>query len=693
MAAGVSAAGTASPIKNVIVMIADGAGANTLEATRLYLNGLAANDPRRGSGGANGLVTDGPGFQATAQSVYPLSTRNAPIAGLAGLAQDPNAVYDPAKNYDFDPVAGTNSAGYLRAFDGYEWNRATAPDSANTASTLTNGEKSYNNAVNVDGSGLTETTLAEVAKSLGKATGVVSTVQLSDATPAATGGAHNVARANANQIAQEMFEHGVLDVIAGTGNPDFNDDGRRVATPNNQWIGADLWAALKNDTFRSDDGQSWTLLQDRASIQAAATGTPTSERLAIVPQAFTGTNYYRSGAAPAGATEIPFSVPRLESSPTLSELSLAALNRLNVDPDGFYVSIEGGAVDRAMHGNNFGRMIEEYVDFNDAVKSVMDWVNSPDSRATMEDTLVIVTADHDHLLFGPEGATIPFQPVQPDRDRDGVPEYRWFSNNHSNQIVPLLTTGANAGQLVSLADDQDVVRNAQGQVVAGSGQAFTDQAEVGQYLLDQVRLSAVQVNDQNNGITGSAANEVLRGLGGDDTLDGAAGNDVLFGDAGNDRVDGGLGNDQVRGYLGNDTLFGSAGNDQLFGEEGDDFLGAGSGSDYLSGGIGNDALYGEEGSDLLFGNAGDDLLMGGAGGDTFAVGRGDGRDVIRDFTVAGAERDVIAFNSGVFGSFAAVQAASAQQGGDVVITVAPDSSLTVQNVALASLTAANFSFS
>ena len=39
-------ASTAGPIKNVIVMIADGAGFNTLQATRLYLQGLADGDPR-----------------------------------------------------------------------------------------------------------------------------------------------------------------------------------------------------------------------------------------------------------------------------------------------------------------------------------------------------------------------------------------------------------------------------------------------------------------------------------------------------------------------------------------------------------------------------------------------------------------------------------------------------------------------
>ena len=238
-----------------------------------------------------------------------------------------------------------------------------------------------------------------------------------------------------------MFSAGTLDVIGGTGNPDFDDNGRLRTSPDNTWIGADLWNALKADSFRSQDGQSWNLLQDRASIQAAATGTPTSERLAMITQAFTSSNFNRSGAAAPNTAEVPFSVPRLESSPTLSELSLAALNKLNTDPDGLYLMIEGGAVDRAMHANNLGRMVEEYIDFNNAVKSVVDYINSPTSRATFDDTLPHVTADHDHLLFGPEGATIPYQPVQPDRNGDGLPEGLFFSTNHSNQIIRSLRRG------------------------------------------------------------------------------------------------------------------------------------------------------------------------------------------------------------------------------------------------------------
>ncbi len=58
---------------------------------------------------------------------------------------------------------------------------------------------------------------------------------------------------------------------------------------------------------------------------------------------------------------------------------------------------------------------------------MIDWVDSAESKATWDDTLLVVTADHDHLLFGPDGETIPYQAVQPDSSGDGVPEYQWLA--------------------------------------------------------------------------------------------------------------------------------------------------------------------------------------------------------------------------------------------------------------------------
>ena len=81
-------------------MIADGAGFNTLQATRLYLQGLADGDPRAGAAGKV-LIADGPGFTATAQSVFPLDNRTAPLPGETGLAQNPAVVYDPGQDLRF----------------------------------------------------------------------------------------------------------------------------------------------------------------------------------------------------------------------------------------------------------------------------------------------------------------------------------------------------------------------------------------------------------------------------------------------------------------------------------------------------------------------------------------------------------------------------------------------------------------
>ncbi|WP_018262025.1 5'-nucleotidase C-terminal domain-containing protein [Methylobacterium sp. WSM2598] len=199
--------------------------------------------------------------------------------------------------------------------------------------------------------------------------------------------------------------------------------------------------------------------------------------------------------------------------------------------------------------------------------------------------------------------------------------------------------------------------------------------------------------EQGNDFVGAGeGNDFASGGAGNDEVHGESGDDYVFGDEGDDQLFGGEGRDSLYGGLGSDVLDGDAGDDLLAGEQGDDVLMGGAGSDYLSGGLGSDQLFGGDGADLLFGNAGNDSLSGGRGSDIFAYGRGDGQDVIRDFTVGGSERDVIAFNGGVFTSFAAVQAATQQLGADAVITVGAGDSLTLQNVQVASLSAQTFTF-
>jgi len=147
--------------------------------------------------------------------------------------------------------------------------------------------------------------------------------------------------------------------------------------------------------------------------------------------------------------------------------------------------------------------------------------------------------------------------------------------------------------------------------------------------------------------------------------------------------------DVIAGNRGNDTINGGGRDDFLLGNGGEDKLYGGTGEDALFGGQGNDMLFGEAGDDRLSGDRGDDLLSGGAGGDTFVFGKKFGSDVITDFTAAD---DTIEFSAKVFASFAQVQAASSQQGSDVLINAGGGNMVLIENVLLSDLTASDFLF-
>ncbi|WP_448580739.1 alkaline phosphatase, partial [Thermaurantiacus sp.] len=153
-------------------------------------------------------------------------------------------------------------------------------------------------------------------------------------------------------------------------------------------------------------------------------------------------------------------------------------------PQGFYLMIEGGAVDRAMHANFLGRAIEEYDEFDAAVRAVVDWIERPDTPADWSNTLLIVTADHDHHLHGPAGARIPFEGLV-DRGAGQLPGHRWFAATHSNFLVPLFVRGVGAERIAAAADEEDVYRDREARTF-GRGR-MTDQAELGKLLLELAR--------------------------------------------------------------------------------------------------------------------------------------------------------------------------------------------------------------
>ena len=153
--------------KNVILMIADGSGFNTWRVASLY------------QGKLNAQVYDLPGWQHFGCSTYPLIASETPTGNEI---QDHRMIYDPLKAWDTSPIKWFGT----KTFAGYKYLKTTYTESPSAATAMATGRKSYRNAINwLNGNHpLRGLTIAEIAKAHGKRTGVITSVEWSDATPA-----------------------------------------------------------------------------------------------------------------------------------------------------------------------------------------------------------------------------------------------------------------------------------------------------------------------------------------------------------------------------------------------------------------------------------------------------------------------------------------------------------------------------
>jgi len=411
-------AGPKKPVaKNIIVMISDGWGFNHLEAVSYYEYGKDA------------------------RQIYNRFPFQCAISTYAAYYEG-----DPCYGHGYDPVM---------AWSDFDYVKSCFTDSAAAATALSTGVKTYGAAIGVGLDGLPRKHALELAEEKGKATGVVTSVEWSHATPAGFV-AHNVHRNNYAEIAEEMIYESAADVIMGAGHPWYDADGQLKDTPNTfKYVGGQTtWDALVAGTAGGDaDGDGvadpWTLIQTRAEFQALMNGL-TPKRVVGTAQVYETLQQGRSGDAFAD----PYVVPRIETVPTLAEMTIAALNILDDDPDGLYLMVEGGAVDWASHSNQSGRMIEEAIEFERAVEAVVDWVQK---NSNWGETLLIVTGDHETgYLTGP-GSDPTWMPIV-NNGAGNLPGMEWHSTNHTNSLMVLSAKGDAARMFHRYADELDPVR-------------------------------------------------------------------------------------------------------------------------------------------------------------------------------------------------------------------------------------------
>jgi len=390
----------------VIVMIADGCGFGQREALSLY---------RYGQPGA--AVWDGFPLQL-AMSTYSAS----------------------GKGYDPDTVWASVSA-----------MTAGATDSAASATAMASGVKTKNGAIGVDRDGNAVENAVERAEAKGLATGVVTSVTWAHATPAGFV-AHQVSRNSYADIASEMVNDSAVEVIMGGGHPFFDSNGKHRAEPKYDPVGGqDTWDALVASEAGGDadgDGKPdpFTLLTSADDVRKLATGT-TPKRVLVTFESGDTLQASRK----FGGNDEAFADPQLTNVPTLAELSVGALQVLAQDPDGLFLMIEGGAVDWACHSNRAGRMIEEMIGFEDAVKAVCDWI---DAHGGWASTTLIVTGDHETgMLTGPDEDGL-FAPLKLTA-KGQLPGLAWHSKGHSNSLLPFSAKGAGLEVFAKAADRAD----------------------------------------------------------------------------------------------------------------------------------------------------------------------------------------------------------------------------------------------
>jgi alkaline phosphatase len=415
--------------KNIIIMISDGMGFNHITATNCYQK----------------------------EDFFLQQYQKFPIIICASTYLGKN-INDNDEDWD----QGYNS---YKAWNDFEYLKHNPTGSAAAATAMATGKKTYKKSIGMDINKKPLYNISELAKDINKAAGVITTVQFSHATPAGFA-VHNVHRDNYEQIAQSMILDSKLDVIMGCGHPFYDADGNRTDA-NYKYVGGEIcWDVIKagSDSYQfpggsrlviqdiDSDGKPdpWTLIETKADFNKYSQG-DTPKRLIGVPQVAKTLQQKRSGDGNADAFEVPFN----NNVPDLATMSKVAINVLDNDPDGFFLMIEGGAVDWASHDNQSGRMIEEMIDFNNAVDSVIAWV---ETNSSWDETLLIVTSDHECGYLGGPGSDPESIKYIGCNGKGNMPSMEWRHDGHTNQLVPFFAKGAGANLFNLFADETDMIR-------------------------------------------------------------------------------------------------------------------------------------------------------------------------------------------------------------------------------------------
>jgi alkaline phosphatase len=285
-------------------------------------------------------------------------------------------------------------------------------DSAAAATGFATGVATVNGAVGVDPGGRPLTSVLDLARRAGKSTGIVTTSQVTDATPAAFGASAR-SRDDHREIARQYVESSRPEVILGGGA---------------RWWSGDLLSRARR--------LGYEYVTDGRRLRAA--------RGPRILGLFAGEEMFAASGG-SGAVYAP--------AVSLAEMTRTALRVLSRTQRGFFLLVEEEAIDGMSHANNAAAMVEAVQELDRAVAAVRAF-----ARRNAE-TLTIVFGDH-------ETGGLRIEPAaRRERNDDGpfpVPgsspdvQAQWSTTGHTRASTPITAAGPGARLFEGALDNTDV---------------------------------------------------------------------------------------------------------------------------------------------------------------------------------------------------------------------------------------------
>ena len=348
-----SAAHAAGQAKNVIFFLGDGMGPVTVTAARIYK-------------GEKELASK-PGSLVSSER--------------AKLAMQSLRYAARVKTFSRDGQT-TDSAPSMAAYmTGVKMNNEVISMSAETMAYAANGQQYINGEDTTcpAGNGQPAQTLLELSKAKGRAVGAISTTRVGHATPAATY-AHICNRNGYNSIAEQSVPgHANYNARLGDGIDVLMGGGQRNYLPK----------SVNPSSKRTDTANLVDMMKAKGyayvakgSELAALDATKAPKLLGLFTQ-----------------SEMAYELDRVKQrldEPSLSDMTGKALDVLSRNDKGFFLMVEGGRIDHALHATNARRALQDTVAFDNAIQTALDKMAKLDPG--LKNTLIVVTADHDHTL-------------------------------------------------------------------------------------------------------------------------------------------------------------------------------------------------------------------------------------------------------------------------------------------------------